>query len=126
MKFVKYLYNTIKGIIKWLTLAENITQVYKWLNISKVLLGGTKAKKLVSLIDKAQSGIDSITGKVSNEEVDNIVEIVNSNNKGFNGISATLRKDKHGKGNHGIDLKLDTDYLDLTWDPTNGEIKFGI
>jgi hypothetical protein len=126
MTILKKIYRGIIAFIKWITLAENLKEIYKWLDITKVLLGGKKTEKLLAFIDKTQKSIDNITGKVENKEVDNMVKIINGNDKGFEGITATLKTNKHGEGNHGIDLKIDTKYLDLTWDPTNGEVKFGL
>lgn len=106
----------IKVIFKWLLRKETLSNAIFALNIYKNLFTNKDAKSLsknravLRRVQIAQDGLNAIQGFLPNDETQNYVDGINDSNdkKTWGDFSARLQKDKHGKGNHGIDVGIKT------------------
>lgn len=120
----------VKLIFKWVFRRETLENGLFAINVVRVLFahngrGDTKkAQSLIRKLDIAQKHIDSIQKLLPNDNTKKHAEKIDKDNKVFGDFSAKVVKDKHGKGNDGIDLNIKTSLLgmdvDLGYSPSNG------
>ena len=96
--------------------------MFKLFNVAfKAVMQNAKLSKNAKLaLSIAQAAIDMRQEKISNESTHSDARHINDNQKKseFGPVSATIEKDRHGKGNDGIKL-------DVKYDPSNGSARFG-
>lgn len=125
----------IKAIFKWLIRKETFSNALFAVRIAKSVFTNKESsnlKKNESILRKleiAQDVLDKVQRFLPNEETNNYVNGINNdfNKKKWGDFSATLVKDKHGKGKNGIELGLRTKALglpvEISFDAATGEAR---
>lgn len=89
-----------------------------------------KNKAVIRRLEIAQAQLNSIQKVVSNRDTRGYATGINKCDKEWQGFSATVVRDKHGKGNNGIDLGYSTrisgQEVGVGYDPTTGKAKVNI
>ncbi len=126
------MFKYISAIIKWIFRKETLENAIFAVHIARNLYTNKEApdleknKSILRRLDIAQNGLDALQKQLPNKATDEWVKGINKSKdaKTWGDFTATLSKDKHGKGNNGIDLSLKTKILgidlDLGYDPTDG------
>lgn len=121
-----------KTVFKWIFSKDTLANVAFSLRLAKeVFSDGTgnnqkKNEELVRKLEIAQDYVDKINRVLPNTETQKYADGINTNidEKTWGDFSAKIVPGKHGSGNNGIDLGINTEIADipisLSYDPTNG------
>jgi hypothetical protein len=110
------MWSFLASVIKKITFSDFIFG----LRAAKSILGTTKNQGIINKLNKAIDVVDSINRVMPNKETEKIAEKINKDNRTWKGFNATLAKDKHGNGNHGIVLGYKNKNIDVKYNPSNG------
>ncbi len=66
--------------------------------------------------------VDSIAKDLPKKATEELIGDINKDEVEYKGLTATLQPDKHGKGNHGIEIGFDDGHTKITYDPTTGKV----
>jgi len=120
-----WIWNILIKIFVWGFNRQSFAQIKSALSMAGVIFGEGKIKKIIEMINDAQNMVDSMCKLLPNNQVEELEEKINKNEEklGFGNFSATLVKDKHSEGNHGIVLGYKDDNINIEHDITNGGFK---
>ena len=128
----------IVTFIKWLFRKGTLSNALFGLRIAKELFSNKDAKNpeknqaIIEKLEIAQDAIDRLQKLIPNKETEKYAKGINKSKdqKTWGDFSAKLVKDKHGKGNDGINLGLNTKVngldIEIGYDPKDGSAKVKI
>jgi hypothetical protein len=68
------------------------------------------------------SVLDIIAPVLGDEDTKKISDAITEDEVSFKGVTASIVKDKHGEGNHGIKIGYTDGKTTITYDPTDGSV----
>lgn len=92
------------------------------LNVSKTLLGSTKNMDIINKLNTATDIVDKINRVLPNHSTEDLANKINNSGKErtWRGFTATVSKDKHGKGNNGLVLGYKDENTHLEYNRSTG------
>ena len=132
------MFKYLSAIAKWVLRKETLNNALFGIQIAKSLYTNPSAPNLkknqsvIRHLEIAQQGLDTLQKSLPNQATEEWAEGINKSKdkKTWGNFTAAISKDKHGKGNDGIDLGLKTKLLgmdlDLGYDPKNGSSKVSV